>query len=154
MCYDYVGTLHVRRTPPCIGPLSDAMPSSLSACGHTFCSSCLNDWFNTTLAHHMQAHPHYTAEITVPAQFRARQNHPRMAEALRRYIAEQRERMPHPQYTCPTCREVVLTKPVEVYALKEMVRMVAAMLGGQSSPKKVVNRAHGGPFDGFFPNAL
>jgi len=58
-----------------------------------------------------------------------------------------------PEYTCPSCRKSVLTKPVEDFRLKSLVRHIAG-LQGESSPRK--KRAHGhggtnvGPFDGFF----
>lgn len=39
-----------------------------------------------------------------------------------------------PSYICPTCRERVFRKPVQVYALKNIVRHAAAALG-QSVPE-------------------
>jgi hypothetical protein len=67
---------------------------------------------------------------------------------------------PQPQYTCPTCRETVRNKPVEDFALKALVRTIAAA-GGESSPRKepiyLRNWGKGkgpvrreGPWDGFF----
>lgn len=75
---------------------------------------------------------------------------------------------PRPKYTCPTCRAVVLTKPVEVFALKSIVEIVAGAMG-ESAPKKAAlaapTRTRSGaatrsgsaarhlddPWDGFFP---
>jgi hypothetical protein len=60
---------------------------------------------------------------------------------------------PTPQYTCPTCREPVRTRPIEVFAMKAIVRVVAAA-AGESSPKKTVNKnwkEKAGPWDKFFP---
>jgi len=64
----------------------------------------------------------------------------------------------HPQYTCPTCREPVRTRPTEAFTLKAVVRVIAAATG-ENSPKKLVaeNRKEktaataAGPWDGFFP---
>lgn len=72
--------------------------------------------------------------------------------------------VPHPQYTCPFCRANVKSKPVEVYALKNLVRIVAKAEGeGEESPRKEVpSKEKGkrsgpvlsqGPWDRFFPKA-
>jgi hypothetical protein len=57
-------------------------------------------------------------------------------------------------YTCPTCREVVRNKPVEVFALKSVVGTVSNAMGETSPKKKSVKgkkMASAGPWDGFFP---
>jgi len=102
----------------------------------------------------MTAHPgwHRTNEPSyhlLNPRFRA---HPYIAAM----IAQQG---PQPDYTCPTCRATVSTKPIEDYSLKAIVQAVATSVG-ESSPKKdpvVVKRrgkgkakAVDGPFDGFF----
>jgi len=38
----------------------------------------------------------------------------------------QRLQQPVPEYTCPTCRKRVNQRPVEVYALKSLVRTISA----------------------------
>ncbi|KAJ7497067.1 hypothetical protein FB451DRAFT_1209955 [Mycena latifolia] len=128
-------------------------PYILSGCGHTFCLKCLVEWFGTTLAQHMAAHPAWRPTNQPPyhllkKEFRA---HPYIAAM----IAQQG---PQPEYTCPTCRAVVISKPIEDYSLKAIVRAVATSVG-ESSPKKdpVVTKRKGkgkskadGPFDGFF----
>jgi hypothetical protein len=63
-------------------------------------------------------------------------------------------------YTCPKCRETILNKPVEVYALKTLVQAIAKAQG-ETTPKKdappankskVKAKAAGaGPWDNFFP---
>jgi hypothetical protein len=113
----------------------------LPECGHIFCQTCLQEWFSTTLAHFLATHPNYDA------------NNPM------RHI----QAFPHlPRYTCPTCRTTVQNRPVEVFALKAIVRTIAAA-AGESSPAKapaVMNhrRAQGvqtiGPWDGFFPRRV
>ncbi|KAJ6497832.1 hypothetical protein C8R45DRAFT_141539 [Mycena sanguinolenta] len=65
---------------------------------------------------------------------------------------------PQPDFSCPTCRAVVTTRPIEDYSLKALIHLVAAS-AGETSPQKdpVVKRrgkgkakAVDGPFDGFF----
>ncbi|TFY75209.1 hypothetical protein EWM64_g8803 [Hericium alpestre] len=41
-------------------------PATLTDCGHTFCQHCLTDWFSTTLAQHMTAHPLYNPNTAPP----------------------------------------------------------------------------------------
>ncbi|KAJ6451529.1 hypothetical protein C8R47DRAFT_1215647 [Mycena vitilis] len=50
------------------------------------------------------------------------------------------EERPLPPYTCPTCRERVRSKPIENFAVKNFVRVVAAK-AGESSPKKPVTNS-------------
>lgn len=70
---------------------------------------------------------------------------------------------PQPQYTCPTCREAVKNRPVEDFALKALVRTVAAAVG-ENSPRKQLAEIPGrgttrappvksDPWDIFFPRA-
>jgi hypothetical protein len=59
-----------------------------------------------------------------------------------------------PHYTCPTCRRDVKSKPVDDFALKSLIRMIATT-NGESSPngKKrgtIVRRDDAGPWAGFF----
>ncbi|KAF9819176.1 hypothetical protein IEO21_02347 [Rhodonia placenta] len=132
-------------------------------CGHTFCQPCLTDWFNTTLAQHITNNPHYNPAVV--AALRATLNGPNVPAGLRRtyeaQIALLEHQHPPPSYTCPTCRTVCRTKPVEVYTLKSVVRNVADALG-ETSPQKRTStpaartrsgavRAPEGPWDGFFP---
>ncbi|KAJ6558510.1 hypothetical protein DFH09DRAFT_922415, partial [Mycena vulgaris] len=129
-------------------------PYILSGCGHTFCLKCLVEWFNTTLAQHMGAHPAWDATNQPPYHLLSARirTHPLIAAMIT-------AQGPQPEYTCPTCRAAVLTKPVEDYALKAIVQAVATSVG-ESSPKKdpVAPKRRGkgkakavdGPFDGFF----
>ena len=39
-------------------------------CGHSFCKSCLDDWFNTVLAQHIKSYPQYNVNEPIPAAFR------------------------------------------------------------------------------------
>lgn len=59
---------------------------------------------------------------------------------------------PLPVYTCPTCRQVVRIKPVEVFALKSVVGTISDAMG-ESGPKnkKGKKKPSVEPWDGFFP---
>ncbi|KAJ3892454.1 hypothetical protein GG344DRAFT_45458 [Lentinula edodes] len=103
-------------------------------CGHTYCQSCLQDWFSTTLAQHMAAHPNYN--INQP-------QHPYGADmyaaypgfAQHHYMHLLGAATPQPHYTCPICRKQVRNPPVEDFNLKKIVRAVASVQG-ESSPRK------------------
>lgn len=76
------------------------------------------------------------------------------------YYAQVHRQAPQPEYTCPTCREPVKNRPVEDFALKELIRAVSAA-GGENSPKKKemptggkMMKLNKGPLDGFFPEAI
>ncbi|CCM06210.1 uncharacterized protein FIBRA_08454 [Fibroporia radiculosa] len=129
-------------------------------CGHSFCQTCLQDWFNTTLAQHMTSHPDYNQPALAP--YRTALQNPGLPQQTRlqiqMHITQLESRQPRPQYTCPTCRSLVKTKPVEVYALKHLVRTIAGSMG-ETSPKKPASsrgrtasaRPDDGLWDGFFP---
>jgi len=74
-------------------------------------------------------------------------NHPQVAGILANLLP------PSPQYTCPTCREPVHSRPTEAFALKAIVRVITAATG-ENSPKKPIRKGNAlaaGPWDGFFP---
>lgn len=59
-----------------------------------------------------------------------------------------------PEYTCPGCRREVTAKPVVNYVIKDVVSVIASMLGQsdtqvQSSAPRLGQQM--GPFNGFFP---
>lgn len=135
-------------------------------CGHTFCQSCLTAWFSTAHAQHMSNHPNYNAGLPQLGYWRTALRQPHLPPHIRHEIQARvhaMETQPQPQYTCPSCRSQVKTKPVEVYALKSIVRTVASALG-ETSPKKpapapaatrtrssTLERRVDAPWDGFFP---
>lgn len=129
-------------------------PYILPECGHIFCQTCLQDWFNTTLAHFLTTHPHYDVNNPIP--------YLQPFQHVPQAIVHQQA----PQYTCPTCRATVQNRPVEVFTVKALVRTVAAAIG-ENSPKKPPaamdiragkNRVQGvqtmGPWDGFFQRRI
>ncbi|KAF9467352.1 hypothetical protein BDZ94DRAFT_1249139 [Collybia nuda] len=141
------------------------LPHILPECGHTFCQSCLQDWFGTTLAQFMTLHPHYNVNAPHPYahHFQAfvGQN-PYMHHAPHAAAMFAQYQQLVPQYTCPTCREVVKSRPVEDFALKALVRTVARA-AGENSPERPQVVTYGGvrgrlpaprlngPWDKFFP---
>ncbi|KAF8208296.1 hypothetical protein K438DRAFT_1813769 [Mycena galopus ATCC 62051] len=99
-------------------------------CGHTFCQQDLEDWFSTALKQHRNVYPHYN--VNAPA-----------VNAYNMY-----QQLPLPPYTCPKCREKVVSKPVQNFAVKGLVRAVAGQ-AGEASPKKTVDGTN--VWSRFFP---
>ncbi|KAI0958252.1 hypothetical protein AcV7_004124 [Taiwanofungus camphoratus] len=133
-------------------------------CGHTFCQTCLQDWFNTTLVQHIANHPHYDMQNPhLQAYYDALRNPHLPVQTrlqLEMHIVMIQQQQPTPQYTCPSCRAVVKYRPVEVFTLKNVVRQIANVMGEcepiHPAPARTTRSGAGlrlvdGPWDGFFP---
>lgn len=134
-------------------------PYLLPDCGHSFCQDCLVDWFTTTKAKFMNSHPDYDAQrAMVLGPLRILLNS--IPALLNPYVQQQLKallinlRRMQPEHTCPSCRKPVVTKPVENFRLKALVRHISD-LQGEPTPHEPL-RYHPvlgtGPFDVFFPD--
>ena len=60
----------------------------------------------------------------------------------------------HPEYSCPTCRIQIKTKPADNFVVKHMVHSIAAIQGESCPlpppPPPVHGKPAEGPFDAFF----
>lgn len=140
---------------------------SLPDCGHTFCQSCLQDWFGATQAQYIAAHPEYNPNqplgqhgvMQLHAVLQTMMLNPAIANNPQVKAMMAHVLPPHPEYTCPTCREQVKSRPTEAFALKSLVRTITAATGESSPKKPVPAKGRGkaaatnvaGPWDGFFP---
>ncbi|PPQ98433.1 hypothetical protein CVT24_004112 [Panaeolus cyanescens] len=134
-------------------------PYTLPNCGHTFCQKCLLDWFDTTQAKFLAAHPAYHAGR--PHQIHALSQildylcaYPNLA-ADPRSISALKQTLPiEPKYECPECRSQVTSAPIEAFAMKKLIRTVAAASGrGSPKPKSKHPIARNSPWDGYFPKS-
>ena len=159
-----VDSIHVRPPFIVVSPNLNNSHSSLPSCGHTFCLSCLRDWFGATQAQYIASHPGYN-----PNQQLSNQNVTALSNVVQALMhTPQAANSPHiaallaqllpaqPQYTCPTCREPVKSRPTEVFALKSLLRTFTTAMG-ENSPKKnkPLNKAPADHlWDGFFPRKV
>ncbi|KAI6121316.1 hypothetical protein F5141DRAFT_1089348 [Pisolithus sp. B1] len=134
-------------------------PYLLPDCGHCFCQDCLVGWFTTTQVKFMNSHPDYDPQHamahgqlhvllkSIPAIL-----NPNVRQQLKALLVKLRKM--RPEYTCPSCRKTAVTKPVEDFRLKALVRHISDLQGEacpqESSPSHPV--ASTGPFDVFFPD--
>ncbi|KDQ53639.1 hypothetical protein JAAARDRAFT_39320 [Jaapia argillacea MUCL 33604] len=141
-------------------------PYTLPACGHTFCQSCLTDWFNTTLAQHLTLHPNYTALPHIPHNYLPYIQNPTLnpvvTQQIKTHLRAQMEARVEPGYSCPSCREVVKGgakggRPVRVWVLRDMVREVGRLTGEKGPDEGKIGRGGAkqeGVWEGFWPSLL
>ncbi|KAI1784737.1 hypothetical protein LXA43DRAFT_1066518 [Ganoderma leucocontextum] len=130
-------------------------------CGHTFCAACLENWFNTAYGRHLETYSAYNPQRLIPAHFTAqlaRNDLPYYERRdIKRQIAIIFTTAPQPQYSCPTCRVLVRTKPAESFVVKQLVRTIATIQGDtppEDAPRPLsVGHTSDGPFESFFPFA-
>ncbi|KAK7692894.1 hypothetical protein QCA50_004529 [Cerrena zonata] len=129
-------------------------------CGHMFCQTCLQDWFDSILTKHRAEDPNYEASTHALTHYHEMLRNPRLAAHQRRYIEDNaraiQASMKQPAFTCPTCRVATKDKPIEIYTLKQVVRTISEAMG-ESSPKKILpprGSKEIGPWDRFFPAPL
>ena len=64
----------------------------------------------------------------------------------------------HPEYSCPTCRVLIKTRPAENFVVKHMVRTIAGLQGEACPlpppPPSLPGKPVEGPFDAFFPRTV
>ena len=131
-------------------------------CGHTFCQTCLQDWFGTTQAQHLANYPQDPGLAAALNQLyhalRSPLLPPARRHAMQMQVAHLEAQRPRPKYTCPTCRAQCTSRPTEVFAIKAVVERIAKAQG-EDVPQNQPVRPRGGqarlitgPFDGFFPD--
>ncbi|KAI6129409.1 hypothetical protein EDD16DRAFT_1471574 [Pisolithus croceorrhizus] len=115
-------------------------PYLLPDCGHCFCQDCLVGWFTTTQVKFMNSHPDYDPQHamahgqlhvllkSIPAIL-----NPNVRQQLKALLVKLRKM--RPEYTCPSCRKTAVTKPVEDFRLKALVRHISD-LQGEACPQE------------------
>ncbi|KAJ8095839.1 hypothetical protein PM082_022732 [Marasmius tenuissimus] len=100
------------------------------ACGHTFCASCLTGWFSVTLGTYQSTYPEYTPGHRVIQETLTERDRYKLSRA--RHVHEvadvlKRKTNYQPRYTCPHCRFVIRSPPVQVFDFKESIEAMALL---------------------------
>lgn len=105
------------------------------SCGHTFCQGCLTTWFTEIQSKYAARHPTYNPEPDYQDHLRLLADadlpvhtHIDVGEEMQTLLLG----IGQPTYTCPTCRAVVRTRPVEGIALEEVAQIVGMRMGEDS----------------------
>lgn len=141
-----------------------SIPYRLPDCGHSFCLSCLQDWFKKIQARFVQAHPGWNLDAVKAHVTRIKEilrpeyiHHPDVQNHLKELQPAQ------PVYTCPKCSKHVLKRPVEDYTLKSVVR---GILAASKTEKGAISKGEPifengkehlvavDPWEGYFPKEL
>lgn len=136
---------------------------SLPQCGHVFCGLCLGNWFSTIFDQYLATNPTFDPNPMIPNHLtalcaRVRQNpgHPYFHLQLKAeliYFCVTQDLPPPPVYTCPLCRKTVENKPVEDFALKRIVGIIARSMG-EKAPENNLYGPGRTPWVGFFGNDM
>ncbi|KAJ4487146.1 hypothetical protein C8J55DRAFT_507104 [Lentinula edodes] len=100
-------------------------PFSLSPCGHTFCLQDLQEWFRKA---------------------------PSMEYAMDDDIYDP-EYIMNCQKSCPTCRAIVIGRPLPVYSVKDIINALqkAKPNGGSAADHSTISSCSKDPWEGLFP---
>ncbi|GAV99247.1 ring finger domain protein [Lentinula edodes] len=100
-------------------------PFSLSPCGHTFCLRDLQEWFRKA---------------------------PSMEYAMDDDIYDP-EYIMNCQKSCPTCRAIVIGRPLPVYSVKDIINALqkAKPNGGSAADHSTISSCSKDPWEGLFP---
>lgn len=97
---------------------------------------------------HVDAHPMFLQPPPIPIEIQAARQNPQFAAQIARFEAMWNERVPKPQYTCPTCRVEIKSQPLHLYLLKDLVTKISQISGEEEVVDK---RPRNMEWDGFFP---
>lgn len=121
--------------------------NSLPDCGHSFCRPCILKWFDSIGAQRAQAHREQRQNVRAHI---CSTTNPLDLQLLQL------------EYNCPTCRAKAKTSPIQNFALKAIVQVVAEAQGevapqGASWPstgnKGKHQRGKRGVWHPYFPEA-
>lgn len=104
-------------------------------CGHSFCVTCLQEWFNTAYSNHLAKYPAYDPQQLIPATVRTQFSQGNISASTKRNLQSKVAGIFYktrgPKFSCPTCRMRVHEPPMENLALKRIVSAIAdAAQGG------------------------
>lgn len=80
-------------------------------CGHIFCQHCLERWLHTQLVQHLNARPQPPGLQEYRDALQNPHLDPQMREHISATIRAYEDSLPRPQYTCPACRTVIVSRP-------------------------------------------
>ncbi|KAH9931495.1 uncharacterized protein B0H18DRAFT_989628 [Fomitopsis serialis] len=122
-------------------------------CGHTFCQTCLEEYFDGIFAEHVVANPALDVPDVLPYHQALRQVNldEAMRQQIRLELANVQAAHPRPAYICPMCRTPVTSTPAQNFALRDISELVGH-IRGERNPRQADNgvRRNDGLLDRFF----